>query len=62
MKFLKRLKNLWKLSAYRVENSDNEVVIKKDIPTIKSKMAQIIIEKKVDVLEENIETNGNSNK
>jgi len=62
MKFLKRLKNLWKLSAYRVENSDNEVVIKKDIPTIKSKMAQIIIEKRVDVLEENIETNDNSNK
>ena len=54
MKLIKRLKNLWKLSAYRIENLNNEIVIKKDIPTIAKKMATIIKEK-VDVLEEPIE-------
>ncbi len=60
----RRLKNLWKLSAYEVENDQLKAIHKyfdfgklslvKSFPTIKKQMATIIQEEKGDILDEEI--------
>lgn len=50
----KRLKNLWRLSEYRIESIPeipNAKVLKKDFVTIERKMATIIPEETEDVFE-----------
>ena len=45
----RRLKNLWLLSGYRPLNPDKNAVgeiLVKDFPTMKKKLAKIIVEKK----------------
>lgn len=52
---LKRIRNLWEMSAYKVSpNSNglvNEKVLVKEIPTIEKKLA-IIIQEKADIFKE----------
>ena len=51
MKLFQRIKNLWELSEYKLDERQGLI---KDFPTIKKQMATIIQEKVVDVLEEEI--------
>jgi hypothetical protein len=46
-----RIKNLWRLSSFRIEEltQKNEVHLVKDIPTIKKKLAKIIKPDKEDI-------------
>ena len=43
--FIRRIKNLWRLSAYKIDILSESVALKKDIPTVKKKLAKIIEEK-----------------
>ncbi len=45
MDIIQRLKNLWKLSEYRLYQTEKEQVLVKDIPTVEKKLAQIIVDK-----------------
>jgi hypothetical protein len=55
MNLLKRIKNVWRLSAYHpVTNNGGDVVIKKDIPTMQKRSA-IIIQEERDILNEEIQ-------
>lgn len=59
----RRLKNLWRLSEYRVhgirshEDGKPVFLVTKDFPTMKKKPATIIPEKVVDVFKDDVETN-----
>lgn len=57
---IKRLKNLWELSTFRIEEISNKPHLKKDFATVQKKMAVIIPEKVVDVFDEQF-NNGKTN-
>ena len=42
---IRRIKNLWRLSAYKIDILSESVALKKDIPTVQKKLAKIIEEK-----------------
>lgn len=50
MNLLKRIRNLWKLSEYRI-NERSDMFIK-DFPTVKKRLATIIPEDKKNIFEE----------
>lgn len=59
MNLLKRLKNIWELSAYRPDKGviAGTNTLTKDIPTIKKKLAKIIPDDTRNILEKELDEN-----
>jgi hypothetical protein len=57
MNLIRRVKNLWRLSEYRTNDTDS--TLKKDFPTIQKKLATIVKDDKEDLFppEENEPSN-----
>jgi len=49
MKPWRRIRNLWELSAYAIVGGKEMPKLTKDFPTVRKKMAKVIVEHKPDI-------------